>query len=316
LETARHIAQETVTAITHAQNHWYLASIYNHLGKIMQLQGDLVAARQYHQAGLQIREEFEDTNGMAIALAALAEIAIEEKDFGTAQQLYQQTLAIYRQSGDRGGVVQSLQGMGVVAAKAGNRQQAYHYLWQSLDEAHKTQLIPLALHVLADFGVFLAQDKANGWGTAVLDFVQQHPLSPQTLRDQVGPILQSQTNGQETERPSPFSATMPINEVVHALQANLPKPQIDSAVEPKRVSPAYHASLVSNQQELVEPLSERELEVLNLIAAGLKNREIANELTVALSTVKTHVNNIYSKLGVSSRVQAVGRAQELNLLNA
>jgi len=65
---------------------------------------------------------------------------------------------------------------------------------------------------------------------------------------------------------------------------------------------------------LVEPLSERELEVLRLIAAGLSNREIAQDLIVAVSTVKTHVHNIYGKLGVAKRTQAVARARELNLL--
>jgi LuxR family maltose regulon positive regulatory protein len=65
---------------------------------------------------------------------------------------------------------------------------------------------------------------------------------------------------------------------------------------------------------LIEPLSERELEVLRLVAAGLSNREVAERLVVAVSTVKTHVNNIYRKLDVSTRTQAVARARELNLL--
>jgi ATP/maltotriose-dependent transcriptional regulator MalT len=65
---------------------------------------------------------------------------------------------------------------------------------------------------------------------------------------------------------------------------------------------------------LIEPLSDRELEVLGLIAAGLSNREIAQELVVATSTVKTHINNIYRKLDVLRRTQAVARAKELNLL--
>jgi LuxR family maltose regulon positive regulatory protein len=65
---------------------------------------------------------------------------------------------------------------------------------------------------------------------------------------------------------------------------------------------------------LVEPLTERELEVLHLIARGLSNREIAQELVVAVTTVKKHASNIYGKLGVGSRIQAVARAQELGLL--
>ena len=65
---------------------------------------------------------------------------------------------------------------------------------------------------------------------------------------------------------------------------------------------------------LVEPLSERELEVLRLIADGHSNQAIADRLIVAVSTVKKHVNNIYGKLDVQSRTQALVRARELHLL--
>jgi LuxR family transcriptional regulator, maltose regulon positive regulatory protein len=71
------------------------------------------------------------------------------------------------------------------------------------------------------------------------------------------------------------------------------------------------ASPASN---LPEPLSEREMEVLALITAGKSNRQIAKDLFVALSTVKTHVNNIHRKLDVRNRTQAVSRARELRLL--
>ena len=66
--------------------------------------------------------------------------------------------------------------------------------------------------------------------------------------------------------------------------------------------------------DLVEPLSERELEVLHFIADGFSNHEIAAKLVIGLGTVKTHINNIFGKLAVKSRTQAVARARELNLL--
>jgi LuxR family maltose regulon positive regulatory protein len=66
--------------------------------------------------------------------------------------------------------------------------------------------------------------------------------------------------------------------------------------------------------ELVEPLSERELDVLRLIARGLTNREIAEQLYIAVSTVKSHINNLYGKLAVSNRAHAVARAGDLELL--
>jgi LuxR family maltose regulon positive regulatory protein len=65
---------------------------------------------------------------------------------------------------------------------------------------------------------------------------------------------------------------------------------------------------------LPEPLSERELEVLTLVAAGKSNRRIASELFVSVGTVKTHINNLYRKLDAHSRTQAVARARELNLI--
>jgi LuxR family maltose regulon positive regulatory protein len=67
-------------------------------------------------------------------------------------------------------------------------------------------------------------------------------------------------------------------------------------------------------QPLIEPLSERELEVLQLLADGLTNQEIAQALCVSVNTVKTHLKNIYGKLGVHSRREAAAKARELNLL--
>ena len=65
---------------------------------------------------------------------------------------------------------------------------------------------------------------------------------------------------------------------------------------------------------LIEPLSERELEVLRLMAEGLTNEQIAARLIIALGTVKAHIHNISGKLGAQNRAHAVARAKELGLL--
>jgi LuxR family transcriptional regulator, maltose regulon positive regulatory protein len=91
------------------------------------------------------------------------------------------------------------------------------------------------------------------------------------------------------------------------------------------VSPKYAAKLLSQfdsetgttpnaQQPLIEPLSERELEVLRLLAEGLSNQEIAGQLVVAVGTIKAHTASLYRKLDVTSRTQAVKRARDLGLL--
>jgi LuxR family maltose regulon positive regulatory protein len=68
------------------------------------------------------------------------------------------------------------------------------------------------------------------------------------------------------------------------------------------------------EQVLFEPLSERELEVLSLIADGLTNREIAERLFIAVGTVKRHINNLYGKMQVRRRTEAVARGREIGLL--
>jgi LuxR family maltose regulon positive regulatory protein len=67
-------------------------------------------------------------------------------------------------------------------------------------------------------------------------------------------------------------------------------------------------------QPLIEPLSQRELEVLRLMAEGLSNDEIGKRLFLALSTVKGHNQRIFDKLQVQRRTEAVARARELGLL--
>jgi LuxR family maltose regulon positive regulatory protein len=78
-------------------------------------------------------------------------------------------------------------------------------------------------------------------------------------------------------------------------------------------APAIQAGRPS-RDDLVEPLTERELEVLRLIAQGLSNREIGDHLFLALSTVKGHARIIFDKLHVQRRTEAEARARDLGLL--
>jgi LuxR family maltose regulon positive regulatory protein len=81
-------------------------------------------------------------------------------------------------------------------------------------------------------------------------------------------------------------------------------------------SKAHHlAEEVPKAQPLPKPLSERELKVLQLLAQGVSNHEIAQQLVIAYETVKRHVGQIFSKLGVTNRVQAVKQAHDLGLLD-
>jgi ATP/maltotriose-dependent transcriptional regulator MalT len=76
----------------------------------------------------------------------------------------------------------------------------------------------------------------------------------------------------------------------------------------KRVAPS------PADAQLIEPLTERELEVLRLLVVGLPNKEIAGTLVIAVGTVKAHLKHIYGKLDVHNRTEAARRARELNLV--
>lgn len=69
-----------------------------------------------------------------------------------------------------------------------------------------------------------------------------------------------------------------------------------------------------SDQPLIEPLTAREIEVLRLIATGLRNKEIADHLCLSVGTVKRHISNINGKLGTNNRTQAIARARELHIL--
>ncbi len=102
----------------------------------------------------------------------------------------------------------------------------------------------------------------------------------------------------------------------------LPMARLLQAARSRSVLPDYVEQLLSAftdglatpvESTLPEPLTPREQEVLELVAAGLTNREISEELVISPETVKKHTGNIYGKLGVSNRTQAVARARELDL---
>ena len=68
---------------------------------------------------------------------------------------------------------------------------------------------------------------------------------------------------------------------------------------------------LSKNDQLIEQMTEREMEVMNLLAAGKSNQEIADELFITVRTVKKHTSNIYGKLNVASRTQAIAHAREI-----
>ena len=99
------------------------------------------------------------------------------------------------------------------------------------------------------------------------------------------------------------------------LAVKLSKPKIESVVVEKEVYVNRNENFVLDTSLVSQlELSKRELEILGLLARGHSNQEIAAKLFVSVSTVKTHIQNLFEKLDVKRRIQAVEKAKRLNLI--
>ncbi|WP_277880464.1 MULTISPECIES: response regulator transcription factor [unclassified Calothrix] len=97
----------------------------------------------------------------------------------------------------------------------------------------------------------------------------------------------------------------------HAVSKNIHTSQVQLLLA---VSGSVEENKSTSVSALIEPLTERELEVLNYLATGMPNQAISERLFVSLAAVKWHARNIYGKLEVNNRTQAVAKARELGLL--
>ena len=99
------------------------------------------------------------------------------------------------------------------------------------------------------------------------------------------------------------------------LAVKLSKPKIETVVVEKEIYVQRNENFVLDTSLVAQlELSKRELEILNLLARGYSNQEIATKLLVSVSTVKTHIQNLFEKLDVKRRIQAVEKAKRLNLI--
>ena len=99
------------------------------------------------------------------------------------------------------------------------------------------------------------------------------------------------------------------------LTLKLARPKTKTVVIEKEVFITPEAEFVRNESELEKlAISKRELEVLELMAKGMSNQEIAQQLFVSLNTIKTHSGKVFEKLDVKRRTQAVEKAKRLNII--
>jgi ATP/maltotriose-dependent transcriptional regulator MalT len=218
-----------------------------------------------------------------------------------------------REINDPGGQVRSLAGLGDTLHAMGHEEQAAAHFRQALELAIQIRSIPLLLLQFTPIGELLVTAGELELGMLALTTVARHPAAERMMQDRAQkgitriaaarPDLLRQEGAAKQQQDDPFLVAAQLQECLTT--------ELRWRSSPAK-SQARPASVA--QPGLVEALSERELEILRLLAEGLTNRQIADALTLVVGTVKAHNHHIFGKLGVSNRVQALARARELNLI--
>lgn len=306
-EDALKYAQSAHDACMRTGDEWFMAYSLNELGKAAQALGEYSQAQVHFETSYQLREMFNDPEGMALAQLHLGKIALEQQRSEDARELFQHSASLYQKILDKGGLASAHLGLGQTAVLEGNLKTGKDHYYEALVIAAEIQFTPLLLSVLADVGQFMLRTDRPDLGITLLRLVEKHPAAELTTRN----LVQTYLEKSQSEFPLSKSNDRYPSEGLEDLV-------VKARTELMAVVPATsHRKPVSARSSttLVEPLTERELEVLDLIAQGMTNREIAARLHVVIGTVKAHNNNIYGKLGVSNRVTAITRGRELGLID-
>jgi predicted ATPase/DNA-binding CsgD family transcriptional regulator len=311
VETER-LAREALALFQEIGNLWGISAAFHTVAEATLQQERYDESWRSAAEILTICQEIDDKGGIAIALWRLGKVSYAREDYEEAQALFEQSLSVQEEMGVDD--IAGLDYLGAIALRVGNHHQARRYLRDGLrierniggTEAYDQYLPRLLI-------VFARLQMATGWPTRAVEVLT-------TARPPLANWRLERTEAEELF--ADLEAELPPDEFA-AARARGEAQDIDTLVAvmlEELEAQDGHPSLVGGtshrtEQALVDPLSERELEVLQLAAEGLSNREIAQELVVTVGTVKKHLNNIFSKLHAQNRMQAIIRARELDLLS-
>jgi predicted ATPase/DNA-binding CsgD family transcriptional regulator len=264
------------------------------LGFLAFLRGDLQQARDYIVDNLEVATRHKEPGSQGFAMIVMAHIACVEENYQRAQQLAEEALVLVKPHPVRERWV--ARALAMAACGLGDyeraRQQVHTVLAQETGSGIRLWTLPMVALIQAHEGDY---DRV----AALLGLSFTHPASA-TGWLEYWPLITRLRRRLETQLGA---------ETFAAAWKSGSQLDLDTIVEQVLVETDPQA-----KQPLVEPLTNRELEVLRLIAEGLSNRAIAEALTIVEGTVRTHVYNLCQKLGARNRTQAVARARVLRIL--
>lgn len=298
-------------------------SAYLGLARISYEWNDLARAQQHGQQGVQLARQIDIIDSAAAGEIFLARLELAKGNAAQAATMLSEVEQLIHQHNfvKQFPVVAAAQVL-VMLRQDDVAGAAYlaaaHEIPISQARVHLTQGEPT--QALAVLETYCQQMAAKKWQdeqlkALVLQAIAYHALG------QLDMALQTLGDALALAAPGGFIRTF--------VDEGLPMRQLLSEAAAHGIMPGYvkqlltvfetelqtnEGSLLPSNQHLVESLSQRELEILGLVANGLSNREISEKLFLALDTVKGHNRRIYAKLQVQRRTEAVARARELGLL--
>ena len=293
-----------------------------HLGlaRIFYEWNDVDAAQQHGQQSIQLARQLENTDRFVACEVFLARLKLAQGDVAGAAAILDKAGQFVRQHNFVFRIPEVVTAQVLTLLHQGNLTAA-----ADLAEKHKLPISQARVHLaqgdtsaaLAALGPLRRQVEAKSWEDERLKVMvlQAVVLHAHGEKDKAAQLL---GDALALAEPGGFIRIFvdegpPIAELLEKiLDDNIDVPR---AYVKKLLSAFRLGKLIKTEGGLVvDRLSERELEVLRLIAAGLSNKKIMEELFLSLSTVKTHIRNIYSKLNVHSRTEVIVKAKEMDLL--
>jgi LuxR family maltose regulon positive regulatory protein len=298
---------------------------YLGLARVLYEWNDLDAAGQYGQQSIQLARQVEIIETFAVCGVLLARLKLTQGDAAGAAAMLAQADQFMRQHNFVDRMPEVVAAQVLTLLHQGNLAAA-----ADLAEKHELPISQARVHLaqgdtsaaLAVLGPLRRQVEAKGWEDERLKVIvlQAVALHAHGKKEQAAQLL---GEALALAEPGGFIRTFvdegpPMARLLYEAQTRGIAPdyvrRLLAAFPDAELEKTDLSKSQAPESELVEPLSEREIEVLQLIAEGLTNQEIATRLILSLHTVKTHTRNIYGKLGTHNRTEAVAKAKALGFL--
>lgn len=270
---------------------------------------DVVVAQREAERARDLAPGHTMTRG--VAHFQLGAVAVLAGDAAQSVVLLSEAIVLSRQSENLNATLLAGGHLGIAYLILGQLAQAEAVLRETLAEAAARGVPHSPLLAFAQLGLaylaFARDDSEGAWAATARALAACHET--QELGGlRLGFLLLAQVERAAGRTAAAERAEQRARQIL----AERPVPAV--AAQLARLAQPRRTEAAALPQPLAEPLSERELAILNLIAEGCKNQEIADRLVISLNTVLYHTKNIYGKLGVNRRTGAVARARDLELL--